>query len=188
MGNLQPIIDAILADGEKKAAAVRVAADEKITHIREEFERENAKTRAEFEKNIEKETEQMYSAQDAERTQLMKTARLNARTAAVKTALKDARDKIIGMNTDEYFAFLKRVYDKIGQTGGTVYLNDRDGKCADKSIFAGSVVSDKPADISGGFIMDCGKISYDCSIEGIFEERRSELYDIAGEILSSETT
>ena len=32
--------------------------------------------------------------------------------------------------------------------------------------------------------MEYGKISYDCTVEGIIEDRRNELYDIAGKILA----
>lgn len=184
MGNLQPIIDTILADGEKKAAAIKASADLRINQMRADFENEKKRTKAEFEKKTQSETEHMYSAQDAQRKQLMKTARMNARTAAVKTAVKSACEHITNLDLQEYTDFLARLYKKTGQTGGVIYLNDRDRGCLDKSLFGGSEISEKSVNITGGFIMECDKISYDCSIEGIIEERRSELYDIAGKILA----
>ena len=186
MGNLQPIIDTILADGDKKTAAIKASADLKIKQMRADFEDEKKQTKAEFDAKTNSETERMYAVQDAQRKQMMKTAGMNARTAAVKSAIKSACEHIINLNLPEYADFLGRLYEQTGQTGGIIYLNERDIGRIDKKLFRGSEISDKSVNISGGFIMDCGKINYDCTIEGIAEDRRGELYDIAGKILAED--
>lgn len=184
MGNLQPIIDTIFADGEKKTAAIKASADLRISQMRTDFENEKKRTEEEFKAKTDSETERMYSAQDAQRKQLLKTARMNARTAAVKTAMKSACEHIINLDLPEYSDFLARLYEQIGQTGGVIYLNERDRGRIDKDLFRGSEISEKSVNITGGFIMEYGKISYDCTVEGIIEDRRNELYDIAGKIIA----
>lgn len=184
MGNLQPIIDAILSDGEKKANAVKAASDVNIKAVYSNFEAEKAAMRTEFEEKLNKEIEQLFSAQEAERKQLLKTTRLKARTAAVKSSLKTAARQIAELDATEYSAFLRSLYEKTGRTGGIIFLNSRDKSRIDETIFSGSTISDKTVNTTGGFIMECGEISYDCTLEGIFEERAAEIYDTASEILA----
>ena len=69
---------------------------------------------------------------------------------------------------------------------GEVIFSKKDKELADKELTAyikeiskeALTISDKTADIDSGFIIRCGKIEINCSVDSIFEDKHSKLTDI----------
>ena len=88
------------------------------------------------------------------------------------------------MGADEYFEFLSKLLENNAEDeAGTIYFNEKDSsripesfkkKLSDKKL----TLSDECVDIDGGFIIKYGKIDINCSISGIFEDKRNTLSDI----------
>ncbi|MBO5060102.1 MAG: V-type ATP synthase subunit E [Clostridia bacterium] len=178
MGELKPIIDAIMSDAASAAEETRKGGEERIERMYAGFEEEKKAARERFEKELSEETDRIYAMERAKNNQLLKTSILAARSAAIKDAIETAKTRIAEMPDKEYCMMLERLYKK-NQMGkeGVVYLNERDKKRVDSKIFPGAKIAKECIKASGGFVLSCGKISCDCTLEGLIEERYNEICD-----------
>ena len=152
-----------------------------ISKLYDDFEKEKEKLKSAKEQEFEDEKERLLSARRSEDKQIMKNALLKAKTGSVRAAAELAKTRILDMDSADYSQLLKKLYEKTG-AAGEISLNERDLGRVDKSVFVGSKISDKPAKIDGGFIMDCGKTVYDCTLGSMFEERYGEICDAVNKI------
>lgn len=176
MGDLKPVIEAILADAKANAAEIKEAAVRRVEVMHTEFEEEKRREKERFEKELAEETERIYVREGAKNRQLLKDAQLSARADSVKAAVNTAKKRIIALEDNSYADFCGRLYKNIGESG-TVFLNERDKKRIKKDTFAGSKISDKDLSASGGFVLACGKIEYDCTVDSLFAEKYNEICD-----------
>ena len=174
----------ILETARAEADRLTKAADSRVRSIREEGE---AKAEA-------------FLADAKERTEAASAMRkrralLAARGELIGDALKIAYDKLLSLPESEYFAFL---YRQLGREdlarNGELCLNgkdlkrrpaDFDAKVAAAAKEQGGTlsVSQKPAAIDGGFLLNYGGVTENCSFEAIFESRSDELKDAVRKVL-----
>lgn len=178
MGDLQPIIDAILNDARIKAAEITERAESRRNALLLEFDKEQERERDRFCKQLETEIDRIYDLEKVKDRQLVKTAQIRAKSEFVKEACAAAKKQLYELDDKEYMAVLSKLYKRCNITeNGVVCLNERDKKRVKKSTFPGSEISDSEISANGGFIVVCNKISYDCTFDSLFEEKYSEICD-----------
>lgn len=115
---------------------------------------------------------------------------LAAKQEIIADVIEKAKHKLLDMQSVDYFVMLGKQAAKFAQSGdGIMYLSANDlarvpayfpGKLAEIAAKKGGtlVISDKPADISGGFVLAYGGIEENCSFEALFEAEKERLQDI----------
>ena len=107
----------------------------------------------------------------------------------VSMAFESAAKRLIGLPENEYAELLVRLILSATMTGAeTVVLSASDkARIGDRILGAANAalrdagknasltLSEKTADIRGGFILSGGDIEVNCSIDSLLEERRNEL-------------
>ena len=197
MAGLDKIIRQITADAEENAAALKRDAEGQAAEVLEKAEAEAAKiTEAageETEKEFEKTLQRYRSMADTRRKQ----AFLASKQSMISDCIAKAKDLILGQDDASYFGLIaKHLGERLQAKDGVLYLSGKDKarlpegflrKLAGEAEAKGGTltVSDKAADIDGGFVLSYGGIDENCSISALFEEHAEELSDIVGKMLFS---
>ena len=183
MAGLELIIDSILSEAKQKAAKNLEEADKRISEMNTEYAEETEKiiengeaSRAEAVKNF----KERKAAERAsyERDMLLKTERDVA--GEIITA---AKNMILDMPKEDYFDFLAQIYKNQNiKEGGELLLFPED-KADMPSDFlerlGGNITLSTDSAPSKGFIVRYGRVELNCTVDAIFREKESELYDIA---------
>lgn len=183
VAGLELITDTILNEARKKA-------DEKISEANKRIDEINKEYAAEMEIVSKREAEARASAVNAlkERCESEKEAYfremlLKTERETAKELILDAKNRILNMPKDEYFAYLSELYkNQDDEEGGELLLCKEDRENMPngflESLGKGITLSDDEAP-SRGLIVRHGRVYVNCTIDAIFREKESELYDIA---------
>lgn len=178
MGDLQPVLEAILKGAKARETEIGDDLKRRINIMNAEFDKEKETARKCFEKELDKETEKVYESGRSRDRQMIKNAEIRAKTDFVKEVINCAKKRISGLGDKEYSDFLKYLYKNCAEVqNGTIYLNEHDKKRVLKGTFGGAKVADETILVDGGFIAVCENVSYDCTLESIFEEKYNEICD-----------
>lgn len=183
MAGLELIVDAILSEAKGKADEKMAETNRRIEEINAEYS-EEAKKVQESEKTARDMAlaafSERHEAEKAayEREMLLKTERETA-----KELILEAKNKILNMPKDEYFAYLTEIYkNQNDEDGGELLLFKEDRENMPQNFLEGLgksiTLSDEEAPAKG-FIVRHGRVYVNCTIDAIFREKESELYDIA---------
>ena len=197
MAGLDKILRQITAEAEENAAALRRDAEGQAAQILENAEAEAAKLTEnageETEKEVEKTLQRYRSMADTKRKQ----AFLASKQTMISECIAKAKDLILGQDDASYFGMIaKHIGERLQAKDGVLYLSEKDkmrlpegfvDKIAGAAAAKGGTltVSDKAADIDGGFVLAYGGIDENCSVSALFEEHAEELSDIVGKMLFS---
>ena len=200
MNGIEKITDKIIADARTDAQAVIDEARREAEEIgasaeaRAEAIAKTYSARAdELRADLESRTE---SASASER----RNASLNARARLVDRVFNEARDRILAMDGEEYYAFLEGLLGRViadratcdaaNEAGTDEYdefdryelsLNERDAEKYGQRLvkaFGGKagekklVLSGEKAPIDGGFMLRWGQVDMNCSISGLIARSR----------------
>lgn len=181
MVDLQPITDKIAEDAAKSAAEIVEKARARAAEMRAAFEAEKKAAAAAEEKKLKKEITAMYEREEAADRQLIRSAALSAKADAVAAAISAAKQKIVSLPDAEYKKVLSGLYESVKpENGGKIFLSAADKKRLAGSlseIFRGAEIADEDAECGGGFVLSCGKIEFDCTLESIFADKYSDMCD-----------
>ncbi len=178
MEEIKPILEDILNDAANCAKEVRACGEKRIKDMYEDFERKKAESARECRKSLNYEIERMYDECLRKNEQLLKNARLAAKSEAVREAAFGGCRKIAEMPDAEYTKFLKCVYENVcGVENGKIYLNEKDKKRGAAKAFCGGEIAEENLDICGGFVLDTGKVRYMCTLCELAEESHGEICD-----------
>jgi V/A-type H+-transporting ATPase subunit E len=195
MAGVQNITDEILQDAHTQCVNINKEAEDNknnlISQAKEEIavlsDKAKAKAKADSDKYIEK---IMSQANTNERR-----AALDAKAYVIKDILNKAYEKIISQSDSDYFSM---IYSLVGKTcyseDGEILISASDRKRlpsdfeskvnAEAKKKGGSLkLSDKDADIDGGFILKYGGIDENCSIKSIFDEKHTDMQDLVYNML-----
>ncbi|MBQ7145235.1 MAG: hypothetical protein IJR95_00495 [Lachnospiraceae bacterium] len=177
---VQEILNKAQTEAKRLEAQAQAARQEEMDEVRQQGERllEAARERA-----------QVAAVTYKRRTLLA------ARGGLVKEALDKAWESILAMPDTEYFDFLYTQLDKQNLAReGVLLLNAKDlarrpadfekkiGAAAEKQKGKLSL-SEKAAEIEGGFILSYGGIEENCSLEALFESEADVLKDAVRAVL-----
>ena len=177
----QKIIDDANAEAAKILASGKEATLEKESVIKKQAEADAIAARKRVESSS-----QMHE----------KKLLLQAKQYEVESVLNEAVEILNGQDDATYFDIIYRMIAKYAQPlDGVIRFSKRDLDRLPSDFTARAVqaaggnvkltVSDEPCKIDGGFILDYGYISENCSFDAIIEESKDKLQDKVGQILFS---
>lgn len=195
MNGLDSIIDAIVDEAQQQASKNIQAAQSEKAVLMSETEEELAALEKECKEKILKDSEKVIERAEAANEQYLKQQLMITKMKFIDDVIKSAQEKIKAMSTDEYFAAMEKLAEvNAHKADGIIAFNKEDlaripkdfAENCSKKIDGGSVkLSDKPADIDGGFIISYGDVEENCSLDSIFRFKYDELCDIVSGFLSA---
>ena len=195
MSGLDKIIARISEEAEAKAGAIISEAEKKAAGITSEGA---AKTAEECERIAKKadavarNTQERGKASAELRT---KQIMLGGKQELMNEVIAEARNRLDNLSDDEYAAFIEKLFRKhVPSEDAVLKLNERDLKRLPKETIDrmtaeakahGAVlkVSDKPADITDGFVLDFGGVEENCTTDALIEQNTDDLLDKIKDIL-----
>lgn len=185
MAGLEVIVDAILSEAREKADEKMTETKKRIDEINAEYAEETEKVKAREKQAREASVSAFYERCEAERDAYEREMLLKTERETAKELIEMAKNKILNMPRDEYFAYLAKIYKNQNDIGGGELLlckEDRDNMPEGflESLGDGITLSDSEAD-SKGLIVRHGRVYVNCTIDAIFREKENELYDIASD-------
>ncbi len=185
MGDLKPILDAISNDAKMRQTAIYDEAKRRIKLMNAEFDKEKEHFRKSFEDDLDREIDKIYERGRAQDNQMIKDAKVRAKADFIKEVISGVKKQIADDNN--YSAFLSALYKNCTDTqDGTIYLNEKDKKRIKKGTFGKAKIADESILVSGGFVAEFNDLSYDFTLESIFEEKFSEICNKINEICGKE--
>ena len=190
-------LDRIIQEIEKDA---QTAADEKIKNAQEQSQiiitqatqqaqRSINEAEADIQNQCNEVIKRKNSALELERRRKL----LETKQEIIDEMIDGALSKLRSLNDEEYFSLLRGMIAKNLQPGksGEILLSEKDKRRMpsdflqqiNETYTAHLVLSQKNADIDGGFILVYGNIEENCSFSAIFASYSEQLRDVAREIL-----
>lgn len=155
--------DRIIADAQHRADTQAAAVAEKAAQKCAQLEA-SSKSRAQLER---------------------RNALLKQRRKEIDTTVEELETYLLGLGDNEYFEALYRLAAKLRGKSGEIFLNKKDLKRLPqnftKRMEAAGVhasVSQKPANIGGGFILKSGDVEENMEFAAIISSKRDEIEDL----------
>lgn len=183
MAGLELIVDAILSEAKTKADEKMAENNKRIEEINAEYAEEIEKVKEREKSAREAGVAAFYERCEAEKAAYEREMLLKTEREVASELISEAKNRILNMPKDEYFKYLSEIYKNQNDEGGgelLLYKEDRDNMPDGfaESLGDGITLSEDEAD-SKGFIVRRGRVYINCTIDAIFREKESELYDIA---------
>ncbi len=196
MTGLDKIIGQIRQEGEETAATIIAAArknsDDKLEKIKADVQKECEA----IDRNSEEAVADSLSRARSAASLYERKAILAKKQQLISEIFTKAVEKLDKMDDKKYFAIIERMvshYHDKGDTG-TITFSKRDlkrlpsgfQKSLDKITASDGgklTISDKTANINGGFILSYGGIEENCSFEALLAESHDTLQDKLGVLL-----
>ena len=182
MAGLELITDTILSEARKKADAKLAEANKRIEEINKEYAAETDRVLENGKTERINAVNALKERMEAEKAAYMREMLLRTERKTAKELIDEAKNRILNMPKKEYFAFLAEIYknQKDGE-GGELLLckEDRENMPEDflQTLGGGIILSEDDARAKG-FVVRQGRVYINCTIDAIFRELESELYDI----------
>ena len=183
MAGLEVIVDAILSEAKEKADEKMAETKKRIDEINAEYAEEIANVQKRGEQSRKDGVSAFFERFGAEKAAYEREMLLKTERETAEELIKEAKNKILNMPKDEYFAYLAEIYkNQNDEDGGELLLSKEDRGNMPKgfleSLGKGLTLSESEAD-ARGLIVKHGRVYVNCTIDAIFREKESELYDIA---------
>lgn len=167
----QAVCDKILSDAKAEADRLTAEADEKAK-LKVEQINASSKSRAQLE---------------------IRNALLKKRRQEIDFTVDAIKEYLVGLDDREYFEVIYSLAKKLSGRQGEILLNARDKKRLPrdfeqrlKDAGLNTVISDKTADIFGGFILKCGDIEENMDFAAMIAANRDRLEDLINRELFAE--
>lgn len=190
MTGLDKILSQIEAEANEASAELLVKADIASANLLTAAQAECDEIRAKADVDAEALRGDILARGESGSQMQRKNRILAAKQEMIAEVIEKAKGKLLSMQSVDYFVMLGKKAEKFAQSGdGIMYLSAADlarvpayfpGKLESIAAQKGGtlVISDKPADISGGFVLAYGGIEENCSFEALFEAEKERLQDI----------
>ncbi|MDR1000448.1 MAG: hypothetical protein LBL96_06575 [Clostridiales bacterium] len=191
---LEKITREIIAEAKDEAQRIIKEAMEKSGEIISLARRSAQTQSAQIMSNTNRRLTVQQAASDGERKLLQRQAILRAHQNAINEALDSAKQELLNLPDNEYFALCIKLAAMYAQNGqGELLFNTADRARMPDSFpnllkLALSAeqclsVSGDTTRIDGGFVLRYGKIEENCSFSAIFYEKRDVFTDLIRECL-----
>ena len=190
MTGLEKIIEQIDRDAHESASEVLAQADAECAKILKAAQAESDKIDARAAADAEALREDILSRGESGAQMQRKNRILTAKQDMIGTVIDQAREKLLGMESIDYFVLLGKLVEKYAQPGdGIMYLSSFDlGRVPTyfRRVLADIaqkkhgtlVLSSESRDISGGFVLAYGGIEENCSFDAMIEDQKEHLQDV----------
>lgn len=190
MAQLEVITEFILSSAKQQAEEIMKEAQEKYAAHLASYEQQGLALEDELLLAAKKEAENKLHV--AESAVLQKNAQrlLAYKVETVEKAISAAETAILEMDDSTYCkhlcTLLQRYEGKVKD--GELLLNEKDAArempaFTDLAKQMHLTVSDRHVPISGGFILKCGKVEENCSLEALIRDKKEELTDMVSGML-----
>ena len=190
MTGLEKIIEQIDRDAHESASEILAQADSKCANILAEAQDECDKIDAQAIADAGALRADILARGESGAQLQRKNRILTAKQAMIGDVIDQAREKLLSLDSIDYFVLLGKLAEKYAQPGdGIMYLSSFDlGRVPSyfRRILADIgqkshgtlVLSSEPRNISGGFVLAYGGIEENCSFDAMFEDRKEHLQDV----------
>lgn len=190
MAELQVLTDKIRRAAEEKAAGILAQAKSERDKIFADAKAAGDADAVRIAEEAKKEAERITTRAISAAAQKSAQQKLAFKMEMINSVMEKAKQSFLEAENSVYMARLIKLLDSRAQKGesGELLLNKKD-KAAVNAEFTAKLkefnltLSEKDADIEGGFILVYGKVEENCSVEAIFRENYEELVDFIGENL-----
>ncbi len=186
MTGLEKIIKQIQDEAEASAAKVIAEAQAKAQEIRAKAQEDAQSKRAAIEEQTAHEVEMIASSAKSAASLAIRRAVLAAKQEVINGVIVKARESILSLPDDEYFALILKMAQKYSlPQPGEAYFSQADlnrmpsdfAKKLEAASKGGLAVAKQPRPIDGGFILVYGGVEENCSIEALFYAEQERLQD-----------
>ncbi len=195
MTGLDKIVEQILEEAENESKTILEDANKKAELIIADAKKEAEKIKANSDEKISMEKlsgeNRAKSSADLKKRQTV----LKAKQEIINDIISKAHESLINMEDEKYFEMMEKIVDKsVLPKDGQIVFSERDSKRLPKDFekkvsdiakkHGGSLaLSDKNADIDGGFILVYGGIEENCSISAMFSANKENMADKVNSLL-----
>lgn len=189
MSGLEQILNRIKDDSKKEADAIYEAASKEIDDIKASSDQ---KISVECKKISDKADAQVKVIEERSRASadlLYRQILLRGKQDLIKDVISSARRKLENMSESEYISFITALLkNHIPSRDCTLSFNERDLKTIPESVIdefkedalkngASVSLSQDPANIPDGFLLDFGGIEENCTFDALIEQNIDSLQD-----------
>ena len=178
MGGLGRIIDQIKTDSETKVAAIKgkatLEASELFTNTRLEADAEAQKIVDEGKAEAEKIIRKARSQAEFDKKQMI----LSEKQLLISHMFNETADYLKHVPDEIYFPLLKKlikIHALENRDGELIFSESDYARLPASYKHSRLKISEKHADIDGGFILSYGGVEMDCSIDSLIRDARGEL-------------
>ncbi len=195
MTGLDKIVEQILEEAENESKTILEDANKKAEQIIADAKKEAEKIKANSDEKISMEKlsgeNRAKSSADLKKRQTV----LKSKQEIINDIISKAHESLINMEDEKYFEMMEKIVDKsVLPKDGQIVFSERDSKRLPKDFekkvsdiakkHGGSLaLSDKNADIDGGFILVYGGIEENCSISAMFSANKENMADKVNSLL-----
>ena len=195
MSGLEKIRDRILQDAENTAAERMKAAEAEARVIKSEAVREADEIAGDVKAKAETEIKAFSDRVDSSIDLNHRTKILEAKQEIITDVISEARKRIAGLPSRDYFDLMLKLMEKHAQPEeGIVYFSEEDLARIPDGFEAGVreaareaggklSISKEGRKIGPGFILSYGGIEENCTLDALLEEKKDDLTDKVREIL-----
>lgn len=191
---VEKIKQKILSEARDKVNEILERANAEASRIVGEAEQEASSLRERYAERARRESEELHRRGKIIASLEAKKELLAAQRKLLDEVFDMAIRAVLSTKKEEYLALVESLLSKVASEtkSGAVVLS-RDERHLDASFFesfnkrhgTSFTLSSSRGSFSGGFKVDCGQISYDCSVERLFDSLREELEPkVAGKLFS----
>lgn len=195
MTGLEKMMDEIRSEAKEKAQSTldeaKERAEARILEARQEAEEKAREIREKTAAQLKEAEEKMSSAVEREK----KRALLQAKQRMIEDVISKAKADMLSLPEVEYFELLSEMIASVAhqEARGVLFLSGRDRERLPEHFMrqlrlklpeSGELeLSDRAADISGGFLLDYDGVEENGSFDAIFASQKECLQDKVREIL-----
>lgn len=191
MGGLEKILQDISAGADREASDILNEASQKVAEIKLQNDKDKAALTEKMTKETQEECMKLSGMIEASAAAEARQILLAAKIKAIEEIIEYIKSDI--KSSDEYFDLLLTLVKNNSEKGdGVMYLSKIDlerlpadfSERVNENAKGKITIADEPADLDAGFIIKYGKIDINCSIDSIFEDKKSILSDIINNCLA----
>ena len=179
------IIDKIISDAEKVAAVTISQAQKEVDALLKAAKDKANRQLDQMDRDAHSEADRVKSKEISAADMQAKKAILETKQEILAEIIAEAEQRLVSMEDAEYAKVIGGMLSRLDKSLGTeVIVSKKDAaRLADVVKENGFVLSEKTADITGGFIVKNGDIEYNYSFESIITVEKEAIRQTAAEIL-----
>lgn len=179
------IIDKIISDAEKVASVTISQAQKEVDALLKAAQDKAHRQLDQMDRDAHSEASSVKSKEISAADMQAKKAILETKQEILAEIIAEAENRLVSMEDAEYAKVIGGMLSRLDKSLGTeVIVSKKDAaRLADVVKEKGFVLSEKTADIKGGFIVKNGDIEYNYSFESIITVEKEAIRQAAAEIL-----
>ena len=180
---------------DKMKARILEEARQSAAEILDKAEKDSEAVLASAREAAERRAAEYEKRAEASMDMRRKQAHLKTKQEVIREVIQTAYEKVLNLDVEAYFSLLGKMLDKYVLPGeGVICFSKRDlermpgefeGKIKTAAAAKGGslVLSQKPAEIDGGFLLVYGGMEENCGIKAVFDSVKDELSDQVNRLL-----